>query len=393
MFSGDVVATLESIRTFLGVRGCIFVVAADQQVLEHALTQEVRQSTPTDLANPYYSAGNAYLDKIFQYQLAFPPLRPRRLTRYALDLIEGRAGVWAETQVDHEEVVSVVLPTHVQSPRRVKVLLNGFALSYRVAQARAARGTLPPIAPRAAELAKLVCLRIEFPLFARDLNLDPRLTEAVVRAAEALRTMEDLENALADFPLDVRQRAPLYATGELPAAQLLSSRGAAAADEGAGEKDSRRADSGGTEAVEEREGHEAEAEDGNPEEAESDEESIQARHAVQLVRYLEKTSDISGPGSDLIFLESPGAIWEIDPQVAQNLEQDALDNRTDPVVQAIRDLKAEDRPKALLMLGRLAKESVGQDADNAVRCLIAAVAVADISLEPIAGQLVSDLEA
>ncbi len=71
----EVASTLESLRTFLGVEGCIFIVAADQQVLEHALTRHLRQATPPDLANPYYSAGSAYLDKIFQYQLSFPPIR------------------------------------------------------------------------------------------------------------------------------------------------------------------------------------------------------------------------------------------------------------------------------------------------------------------------------
>ena len=39
-----------------------------------------------DSANPYDSAGSAYLDKIFQYQLHLPPILPRRLSRYALNL-------------------------------------------------------------------------------------------------------------------------------------------------------------------------------------------------------------------------------------------------------------------------------------------------------------------
>jgi uncharacterized membrane protein YidH (DUF202 family) len=54
----EVAGTLETLRTFVNVPGCIFIVAADQHVLEHALTEHVRQSTPQDTVNPYYSAGS-----------------------------------------------------------------------------------------------------------------------------------------------------------------------------------------------------------------------------------------------------------------------------------------------------------------------------------------------
>jgi KAP-like P-loop domain-containing protein len=132
----QVVSALETLRTFLEVTDCIFVVAADQQVLEHALNDAARQATPFNAANPYYSAGSAYLDKIFQFQLQLPPVLPRRLSRYALDLIEKRQGVWAKV-ANRAELVSVLVPTHVTSPRRVKALLNAFSLLYRLALRRA----------------------------------------------------------------------------------------------------------------------------------------------------------------------------------------------------------------------------------------------------------------
>jgi hypothetical protein len=60
---GEVAETLETLRTFLHIPGVLCIVAADRQVLEQALTKRVRQATPSDVANPYYSAGSAYLDK------------------------------------------------------------------------------------------------------------------------------------------------------------------------------------------------------------------------------------------------------------------------------------------------------------------------------------------
>lgn len=156
----EVASTLETIKTFLEVERCVFIVAADHQVLEQALRKKARQQTPTDPTNPYYSAGSSYLDKIFQYQYQLPPLKSRRLTDFALELVRDRDGVWQRVE-NLPEAVSVLIPTHVTSPRRVKVLLNSFALTYRLAERRAREGVLDSHLPaRAGEMAKLVCLRL-----------------------------------------------------------------------------------------------------------------------------------------------------------------------------------------------------------------------------------------
>ncbi|HEY0280947.1 MAG TPA: P-loop NTPase fold protein [Solirubrobacterales bacterium] len=392
----EVASTLESIRTFLGVEGCIFIVAADPQVLEYALTRHLRQATPPNLTNPYYSAGSAYLDKIFQYQLAFPPLRSRRMTSYALELIEGRGGCWADPRVEAEDVVSVLLPTHVDSPRRVKVLLNSFALSWGVASERAARGSISDLSGRAPELAKLVCLRSEFPLFARELSLDDRLCEAVLRAARAQEAEVDPDAALDDLPLDVRRRAISFATGQLPVSRLLSRAetpdptGFEVGAEGRRVEDEDEVpEEGGAEEEEDAD----QDEDGEEADAER-EATVQQRYSVQLVRYLEKTEFVDGPRSDLIHLESAGAVWGLDAQLADELERDALDNRVEAVVSRLAALEVEDRRKALLMLGRRMRESFGTDADNTMAALLAAAADADQSLlDPIAPQLIGDLVA
>lgn len=385
----EVASTLESIRTFLGAKGCIFIVAADQQVLEHALSHRLRQSTPPDLANPYYSAGSAYLDKIFQYQLAFPPLRPRRLNHFALELVEGRAGVWSNPAVDVEDVVSILLPTHIHSPRRVKVLLNGFALTYGIAAARSNRKYLPKLPARASELAKLVCLKLEFPLFARELALDDRLPEAVLLAARTDQGNEAAAEELATLPEELRIRGELYARGELPVAQLLSGSPHEKEQEDLG-SDSRIGDefSPAEESPEDASDEEAsEGEDGS----EAEEGTVQGRHALQLVRYLEKTETVEGPRSDLIHLESAGAVWGLDPQFAEALERDARDNRPAAVAERVAELDPESQSKALLMLGRLVREEVGRDAENALRALLAAVPEVESAPAAVARQLVGDL--
>lgn len=319
----DVVATLETVRTFLGVPGCVFVVAADQQVLERALQSESGQATPVDSRNPYYSAGSEYLDKTFQHQLHLPPLLPRRLTQFALDLTEKGDGVW--TAVDRAEAIPVLIPTHVHSPRKVKSLLNGYVMSYRIAQRR-----LPSaVTDRAVELAKLVCLRCEFPLFAADLVRDARLPEYVL----AIIREEEIPEHVAE---DVRALASQYATGDLPVDELML-------DEEDSEHEQR--------------------------------EAVIHAQAQQLLNYLQKTEHVPNPARDLLHLESSGALSGLDSAVADELEAMAVNGQRDDVAARVAGLEAaEQQVAALRHLAHVTRElAVGIETRNGVSCLIAAV--------------------
>jgi hypothetical protein len=375
----EVVATLESLRTFLGVSGCVFIVAADQRALEHALTLEVRQATPRNIANPYYSAGSAYLDKIFEYQLALPPLLPTRLVDFALQLARERGGVWTEIE-DLDEVLSVLIPVHVQSPRRVKVLLNRYALTYRLAVVRAQAGKLQSdVQSRSAELAKLVCLRTEFPLFAADLDANWRLAEMVTRCRDILdsggRPTDD--NELSGVDPELLLRAVAYASGRLPVDQLLSDTSVYATTD------------------EERDDHDEEhVEDQEPGNGDSDPGSVgvglvQQSHAVQLLNYLQKTRGITGPGRDLIHLEGTGSVLRVPPDIAQRIEIDALNNRPDRVAAAVEGLSdPNEQAQALLVLAELLRASRGNDADNVVTALLRAATTVAAPIDGVADKLV-----
>ncbi len=177
----DVVATLIDLRTFLELQGCVFIVAVDRDVVEEALGK-VPQAKPVRGDEPYYATRGAFLDKIFQHQIALPPLRTRTLTLFARDLVKEQGGLWQELR-DHDQdlfdlVVFALVPVHVRSPRRVKVLLNAYATNVRIAQSRGIDWL-----SRAAEIAVLTVLQTEFPEVAADLLRVPRLL-ALLRGAE-----------------------------------------------------------------------------------------------------------------------------------------------------------------------------------------------------------------
>lgn len=331
---------LETLKTFLFVPKCLFIVAADQQVLEQALRDEVRQHTPRDATNPYYSAGSSYLDKVFQFQLTLPPLKSTTLSRFALRLSEGLPGVWQRIP-ELDAVISILIPTHVVSPRRVKVLLNRYAIAYRLAERRAHEGRLDrDVGSRATELAKLVCLQCEFPLFADDLRVDARLPELVRQAADGEQLPETVRG-------DVANLVHRYADQGQLVARLLAS--------------------------------------DDDEDSKSDHASVGSvgrKHAQQLINYLRKTREVAGPGPDLLFLESAGADHGVDAIRAEQLHRAAIDNDLNQVLSLVTDVSAADEARgALLVLADVVREDQpGYEGQNALSSLLQAIALSGIEL-------------
>lgn len=325
----EVVTTLDTIRTFLGIDRCIFIVAADQNVLEQALTRAAKQETPADDANPYYSTGSAYLDKVFQYQLSLPPLLAQGVSKYATSLIENREGLWAE--VNREYVLSVLIPTHVTSPRRVKHLLNTFALTYRLALERYKSELLADEpSSNAAAIARLVSLRVEFPLFARHLEVDADLPSLVLRL---------MRNPNADLPPGTTVRA-----AELARSYALENAAPSTVLVDDGLSSDELADDRTTQIVE--------------------------THNKQLLNYLSRTRQVPGPSRDLIYMQSTGTVFGLDGALALEVERAAEDVDMDTLQRHVESLGRGEREGLLRVLSNQIRTGTGVSAPNAARSFL-----------------------
>ncbi|MDX2357966.1 KAP family NTPase [Dietzia sp. PP-33] len=279
----DVVATLIDLKTFLDIDGCIFLVAADREVLERAL-REVPQANPVRDEDPYYSTPGAFLDKIFQHQIPLPPLRPQALTRFARELVANQGGLWADLRADQEDdrlfmrVVYGLVPVHVRSPRRVKILLNNYATNIRIAEARGVDWL-----QRAEELATLTVLETEFPAVASDLVRFPSLLKCL-RDTTLTPTSQNAKTMVASYLGLLDDRASTQNPTETPVAgDLLVDR---ERDEAAG---------------------------------------LRANKTLveNLLAYLRKieASGIDDPRPDLLYLQSAGAQESIDdPDLAEVID-------------------------------------------------------------------------
>lgn len=336
----DVLETLIGIKTFLEHPKCVFVVAADRDVLEEALNKgqgdRARQATPVRQYEPYYSTAGAFLDKMFQYQLELPTLRRHKLSVFAKEVVEAQPeGIWGEfTPTQLEDVIHALIPLHVRSPRRVKVLLNAFATTARIADARGVKWRDNP-----ATLSKLTVLRTEFPRFANDLQLEPRL----------VKHLEDRDAPGEDA---TRRLRDLYGNYTLGTELAL---------------------------VEDEEEEEAEEEDppppppssGQPQaasplisSAEHDEDAVlraQITINEHLLDYLEKTkyARIPGPTRALLHLEAAGLNEGLANQELAAAIDEAPDRSPETTLEAFKDASPRDRAIAARILGAEVDQQVG----------------------------------
>jgi hypothetical protein len=357
----DVVTTLGVIRNFLDQKNAVFVVAADKQVLEQAFAA-LPQATPTNEDAPYYSSASEFLDKIFQHQVALPPLRGQSLFRFAYDLVAERTGgLWEELKTAEPDAVLLngvlyaLIPSHVRSPRRVKVLLNNFATNTRVAQSRGIDWLL-----RARELAKLTVLQTEFPLLAADLPAEPRLprfvlsTEGAVISDRTRRLLERHDIATPEASLE---------------------------DEESDDEDDGQDETGV-----------ATPEDATPAEEVGATDTLLVPRAQQrkligvqrenLRRYLIRVQDIPDPTGELLYLQAGGVAEGLDdPTLGDLLESEARDDPA-TVVAAVRERDKDEQQAALRVLAGMAEQAYAGERANIITALLGVVSVLDGDVGP-----------
>lgn len=306
----DVVNALDTIRTFMDSSKCMFIVAVDRQVLSASLKGKQIAAGPIDTSNPQYGSVGEYLNKVFQYQISMPPLKPQRLTAFAHDLIKNKGGVWSDNVINSHDIVSILIPPYINNPRRVKSLLNSFVISYRIVEKKSKNGNIQPINQDSIRsLAKIVFLRKEYPKFFEHLCLEHRLGEIL---AKAHKSSEEEYQIPLDLKEGVRELVRKYLKYEIEHHEYLS--------------------------------NQAYSKSASIEHGE-----LREISGKQLLRYLSMTNDIH-VDRELIYLENIGHTNGLEPEFATELEALAISNLTNKLAEYLGKLSETDKRSALLLL-------------------------------------------
>lgn len=199
------VEALESLKTYISNEKCIFVVACDDEVVRSVINQsdEIPGSINNNSKEKQLGirAGEHYLDKFFQQTFRLPEYMD-------LDLQDFAEKNFAKTElydrliksgIDIKYLISIILPSDVGSPRKVKRLLNDFIAIFDIVERREKLGVgqlRPGLLTKNPEfLGKFSTIRTEFPDFYKLLVEDTKLLTDVTELIRA-RKEEEIEKLL-----------------------------------------------------------------------------------------------------------------------------------------------------------------------------------------------------
>ncbi|MGB9775431.1 MAG: SUMF1/EgtB/PvdO family nonheme iron enzyme [Anaerolineae bacterium] len=159
------VEVLETVKLYLDVPGCAFVIAADREVIERVVQSQYGAETDA----PFQ--GRDYLDKLVQIPFYLPPLEEEQILSYIAD---------HAPEVD--STCRTIFAAGLEpNPRVVKRALNIFRLLADLARRREQAGVMEPVVP--ALLAKMVVIQTRYRDLYRDLQEYPVLIQDLETAA------------------------------------------------------------------------------------------------------------------------------------------------------------------------------------------------------------------
>lgn len=181
------IQVLETIKLFLDVPGCLFVLALDPEVIARGievksrafLAREVLASAP-DEERSLPIDGRRYLDKIIQLPFRLPRIKPREIQAFVNGLV-------ALPDLRCAEVFAQGIETN---PRRIKRALNVFLFISRLAEKRGV--LLQPV-----RLAKVVVVYDNHPVLFERLRQNPALLRDI---EHYLRAEVAAQNRQAEHP-------------------------------------------------------------------------------------------------------------------------------------------------------------------------------------------------
>ena len=322
----DVMKTLEGLRTFLGHKKCVFVVAFDREAVAATIATQTERNVPNSPSVPYYQTSGEYLDKIFQFQISLPPQPTHTFRRMANSLVQEKRGVWGELRSDDslrfERVITLLSPMHLRSPRRTKVLLNDFAVNARIFESLGFDWVR-----RAEEIAVLTVLQTEFPRLAADLEREPALIQFLLH--KSVPNRPELQELVAQYGQNDNSDQ-FEADGKvLPLDSIVGKT------------------EGGITA------------------------SVVAGLQRDLRRYLRRLTDMDAdiPMADLVMMHSDQALLSFDDPGVYNELQIAADSPRSDVVSALANASVTDQSRAVDYLLREA-ENESDDIANGLRILV-----------------------
>ncbi len=195
--------TLDSIKAFVNLPNCIFVVPFDDEIIKGALETR-REKQFGDCCDVIES--ELILDKLFQFKTYLPPLLKYDIGDYTMKLVRREIPDfmkdYCSDEIMNRLVNRILIHSDVTTPRQVKKLINAFVNNYLIAREREESGRVEKgllTGERGVEqIAKLSVLQADYNSFYDLLFKDFSYIDKFVEIAQG-------NHAGTDVPTDLRK--------------------------------------------------------------------------------------------------------------------------------------------------------------------------------------------
>jgi hypothetical protein len=120
-----VIEALETIKTYLDVKTCVFIIACADDVVKRVVEEKRKELCKK-------GQGADYLDKFFQYTIRIPPFIHENMRDYARKILKFQKNDLQKLE-DLDDILSVLIHDEVINPRKAISLINNFASDFEVA--------------------------------------------------------------------------------------------------------------------------------------------------------------------------------------------------------------------------------------------------------------------
>lgn len=128
---------LESMKLFLGVEGCVFVVGLDQDIVERAVARKYRRRSDDEDDGV---SGAEYVKKMFQVHFTLPGMRAHQVEEFLRNIEDGSG--WDANQLEdfrefvRPHIIMALSEEEVVNPRELKRLINLYTVQAKILSRR-----------------------------------------------------------------------------------------------------------------------------------------------------------------------------------------------------------------------------------------------------------------
>ncbi|WP_166243998.1 KAP family P-loop NTPase fold protein [Paenibacillus turpanensis] len=172
----QLLAALNTIKTFLHSKDCAFIIPCDEGVLRNGIKAAFEQKDILEDAKSDDKYVSEFINKTFDYQIHLPILEQKNMKRYAKQLLLDQEIQWLEdSDINIDKVLGILIHSSIKTPRQVKALLNSFSSNWQLAKKRDHESGKKLLSANSLAIAVFTVLQTDFPEYFMKLISDPYL--------------------------------------------------------------------------------------------------------------------------------------------------------------------------------------------------------------------------